>query len=205
MKSSKKLFSTVLAFVVGLGIVSPVFAEQNFEALDSDIDEITNEFQEPNFIYHYNGIEFSGNEALTDRELSELYNNLMRDSTEIREEDEISLLGNDPGSSFVRVISPMYKTYSNRDVKYAAEIITIYLVSKAPSPIRTTALGTWILTKMSGWVNLITPSYVGAWTSSSYDNYTGQRRYYETLVHYKYSNYTTPLSVQYYDVTSWWK
>jgi hypothetical protein len=161
------------------------------------------------FTYVYNGIEFKGNKKLSEDELEDLYQTIINQSAEPVELDtaqssEMVTMGVDPGSSYVPVIPPIYKTYSNAGTQLAAELITAALVAKAPKPVQTSVFGVWVLNKLTGWADDIKPSYVGAWTSSTYDNYTQQRRYYETLVHYQNSDYTSPISVQYYDVTTWW-
>lgn len=99
----------------------------------------------------------------------------------------------------------MYKTYKNTTEKNVAELITAYLIGKAPKAAKGTTFGAWVLGKLSGWSDNIKPTYVGAWTTSAWDNYYNERRYYNTLVHYKNSNYTTPISVQYWDATALWK
>lgn len=203
----KKLLTTTSALILGLSLVSPAFAEKNEEKENVKKIEVANEQKEAKFKYNYKGIEFSGDTELTKDQLSDLYASVMAQSQEAiktPKSAEIGPMVNDPGSSYVSVIPPTYKTYTNTGTKLAADAITFYLVSKAPKPVQTTTMGAWVLNKLSGWVDSIQPTYVGAWTSTTYDNYSDMRRYYETLVHYQNSNYTTPLSVQYYDVTLWW-
>lgn len=200
----KALFLFVSLFVT-IGFTVPTFASAS-EELSTDLE--TNEYA-----YIYNNIEIVSNTSLTPEQLKEIYSNAVnqKSNTENQNVQNYNLtdepktpMGEDPGSSYVQVIPPKYTTYSNTLEKWAAELLTAYIVSKAPRPVQQSAFGAWTLNKLQGWVDYIEPTHVGAWTSSSYDNYTKQRRYYNTLVHFENSNYTDPLSIQYYDVTNWW-
>jgi len=66
------------------------------------------------------------------------------------------------------------------------------------------AFGVWILNKVTGFSKKIKTTYVGSWVTSTYSSSQGKRVYHATLVNYKKSNYTQPLSVQYYDVSQWY-
>lgn len=175
--------------VFGLSLLSPpVFAESSQE-------------EEQIFIYEYNGIEFSGNVELTQEQLSNMYAEVMGSPTE---SSEIGVMGRNPDGSTVIVVKPTYRTYKNKGAKAAAELLSAYIISKAPKPVKTSVFGGWVLTKLSGWANAIKPTYVGAWVTSSWSRAENKRLYFNTLVHYKKSNYTQPKSVQYWESTSWW-
>lgn len=145
----------------------------------------------------YNGVEFTGNTELTEEQLEGMYQNV------ISPEQTITPFAVDPGSSYVSVIAPTYKTYNNTAVKVAAELVVSGIVAKSGGKITKSIIYTWTLGRLQSWGSSINHTYVGGWVSSSYVN--SQRRYYETLTRYKNSNYTSPTSVQYYDVTLHWK
>ncbi|MBP3040969.1 hypothetical protein J9303_15910 [Bacillaceae bacterium Marseille-Q3522] len=183
---------------LSLSLVTPSFAEYNENKGKA---ETINEQNSTIYKYEYNGIEFSGDTVLTQDQLKNMYNDVFATTNSLG--GEIMVL--DPGSGQVRVVGPVYRTYSNATFRAVADFITFYTVMRAPRPIRTSAFGAWVLNKIQGWVKIIQPTYVGSWVTSSWSNWHNKRVYHETLVHYANSNYTQPTKVQYYDVTNWWE
>ncbi|KSU88897.1 hypothetical protein A2U94_15060 [Bacillus sp. VT 712] len=189
----KKIITYSLASTLILGSATPIAAQSK----EQEETIVANESEQQEFTYIYKDIEFTGNVQMSEEQLEGLYNNA------VSPEPTFTTFGADSGLGYVSVISPKYVTYKNTTTKWAAELIVAYLVSKAPTKIASAVFGSWTLGKIQGWASSIGPTYVGAWVSTSY--VSGQRRYYETLAHYKNSNYTSPKSVQYYDVTAKWK
>lgn len=127
-------------------------------------------------------------------------NSLNEESTEYG----IGIFAENPGSSQVKVVAPYYRTYKNTGYKAAAELTTIYIISKLPKKMKETAFGTWVIGKFQGWASKTKTTYVGSWVTSSWSNSKNKRVYHATLVHYEKSNYTKPKSVQYWDVSAWY-
>lgn len=105
----------------------------------------------------------------------------------------------DPGSGSDAkiIVKPIYRTYQNKTVKAAAEVMTAYIVSKLPGKITKNPLLNWFVTKMTKLTDGIKPTYVGSWVWES----QGSR--YVTLVHYKDDSYSEPIDVQIIDITNW--
>lgn len=168
---------------------------------DSFSDYSTKEYS-----YTYKGVEVSGTYPLTANDLEKMYNEalnpLVGSNSVTTSESTFTIFGADSGGSYLSVIPPMYKTYTNKTEKAIADLITAAVINKAPysSRIKQTTFGAWVIARISVWTNGIKPTYVGSWVSSSWDNYYGERRYKQTLVHYNKSNYTDIKSIQYYDV-----
>src|SRR5699024_1521502 len=116
-------------------------------------------------------------------------------------ESNFGTFAEDPGSNQSTVVAPYYRTYKNTGAKIAADAVVTYLVNKVPKKVKTTALGSWVLSRFQGWAEPIKTTYVGSWITSSWSNYQNKRIYHATLVHYNNSNYTSPKTIQYYEVT----
>lgn len=190
-KKLKKLTLFLITTLVSLSIITPVSAQKN----------IINNETNPEYIYNYNGVEFIGDTELSEEQLKSMYENAMNANLDLlSKESTFETFAEVPGSSQVKVIPPYYRTYKNTGAKIAAELISFHIVNKVPKKIRTTAFGSWVLNKIQGWATIKT-TYVGSWVTSSWSNYQNKRVYHATLVHYKNSNYTSPKTIQYYDVS----
>lgn len=193
----KKVILAVMSAVIGLSVASSsAFAEEKRVIPVNEEIELPNEL-EPVFTYEVNGIEFSGNVELTQEQLNSMYREATRGG--------IQVFIPDNGGSSIMEVPPVYRTYKNAGKKAAAELITAYIISKTPKPIRKATWGAWVLNHLSRWVDIIKPSYVGSWVSSSYSYAEKKRLYYNTLVHYKNKDYTGPTSVQYWESTAYWR
>ena len=64
------------------------------------------------------------------------------------ESSEIGVMG----GSTVIVVKPTYRTYKNKGAKAAAELLSAYIISKAPKPVKTSVFGGWVLTKLSAYL-----------------------------------------------------
>lgn len=192
----KKTLLTSAAFILGLSAVTPAFAN-GVENQQTENQVNYEESVENQFTYVYNGVEFTGNTELTEEQLAGMYSNV------VSPEPKITPFANDSGGSYVSVIAPTYKTYNNAGAKAAAELLVSAIVAKSGGKLTKSVIYTWTLGRVQSWASSINKTYVGGWVSSSYVN--GERRYYETMTRYKNSNYTSPSSVQYYDVTLHWK
>ncbi|MED4035793.1 hypothetical protein ABEU98_30720 [Priestia megaterium] len=201
----KKILLTSMVSTLCLGLVSPAFAAESNQSRQSVSSQLDQENTEPEYTYTYNGIEFTGNYELTTDELRTLYvQSLALEAKTTSPSDDVSVEVNDPGTGQVQVVKPYYRTYTNKTQKEVANAITSYLLSKIPSPVKGNVVGIWVVGKITQWTNVIKQTYVGSWITSSYVTSKKKRVYHATLVHYKNSNYTTPISVQYYDVTQWY-
>lgn|SRR5690606_20179110 len=190
----KKLFITVIIIMLCLSLGTTVSANTKEGFSNSNIKVIEEGFS--TFIYEYNGIEISGDTKLSEEQIINMYNAAMN--------EKVDIMGVDPGNTQVIVIPPMYKTYKNTGAKAAAELLSAYIIKKAPEKAKKSTFGAWVLNKLTGWAKVET-TYVGMWTTSSYSSYEQKRVYHNTLVHYKNSNYTTPKSIQYWEATHWWE
>lgn len=188
-----RFVSIMLVSVLSLSLLNPASA--------NELESLSNE-DTPLYSYEYKGIEFTGDTELSQDELEIMYNDIINPSS--NSNGEITTFAEDHGSSMVRVVPPYYRTYKNTGYRAAAELTTLYLISKTPKKLKRTTLGIWIIGKFQGWTNAIKPTYVGSWISSSWSNYQNKRVYHATLVHFKKSNYTSPTSVQYWDVSQWY-
>lgn len=208
-KYTSKFVLIMAASALSLSLYSPVSANEQ-ESL------VTNEIQNaPLYTYEYNGIEFSGNVQLSPEELKAMYNDVLGTPSNLLSKSStssasnasngsVSILAEDNGSSYVKESSTYYRTYKNTTVKIAAELATAFIISKTPKKIRSSTFGAWMFGKFQGWVSGDKTTYVGSWISSTWSSYQNKRLYKATVVHYKNSNYTTPLSVQYYDISQWY-
>lgn len=100
-------------------------------------------------------------------------------------------------SDAVIIVKPIYRTYTNKTAKAAAEITVGYLVSKLPGKVTKNPILNWFVIKMTKFTDGIKPTYVGSWM------WTSGGRKYATLVHYTDSTYSQPINVQIIDVTNY--
>ncbi|MFE5473850.1 hypothetical protein [Bacillus safensis] len=189
----KKVSLVMLTGIVGFGLIAPVSSISAKE--QPQPNEVTSHDE---YTYVYKGVEFTGSTPLTEEALKNMYDDAMGYSP------DSGIFVNDPGTGQVKVVPPTYRTVKNTAIKAAAEIVTLYLISRMPSKARKTALGTWIIGKFSQWTSKIKTSYIGSWVTSSYSNVENARVYHATLVHYKKKNYTKPESIEYWDISQWY-
>lgn len=195
-KIAARFVLIMMISVLSLSFLNPASASELELSPNKDIPDT------PVYSYVYNGVEFTGGYELSQEELKNMYFETVGSSGDLN--DEITTFAENDGSSSVMVTPKYYRTYKNTGAKAAAELTTIFLISKMPKPVKTSTLGIWVLGKLQGWSSSIKTTYVGSWISSSWSSYQNKRIYHATLVHYTNSNYTTPISVQYYDVSQYY-
>ncbi|MCX7904422.1 MAG: hypothetical protein N2486_07905 [Caloramator sp.] len=106
-----------------------------------------------------------------------------------------------PSEPYAQIIyEPVYKIYTNNDVKIAAEFITSFLISKIPVSITKNFLLNFVLNKLISWTDSIKPTYVGAWGWKTYSYSDKCYIYYVTLVHYSDSSFKNPIQTSIIEV-----
>lgn len=112
-----------------------------------------------------------------------------------------------PINDTIRINGPYYRTYNNTADKIIISALVSLLSSGLTSAVEK-IIGKKIPKAASALFGAIfgyqfdikDKTYVGTWTCASYSNYYDEYIYYATLVHYKNSDYTKPIKIQYYEV-----
>lgn len=105
----------------------------------------------------------------------------------------------DIGGSSKVIVSPMYRTFSNKVTKAAVDVMVAYIAAALPFSISRVPFFNYLFNTITGWIS-IKPTYVGTWVTRVWHPRDQMYVYNATLVHYKDSSYKTPLTVQVYEV-----
>ncbi|MFD3445550.1 hypothetical protein ACFDTO_13205 [Microbacteriaceae bacterium 4G12] len=192
----KKLITGAIVSSFMLLATAPTFAAEN-SATEVSIANVQKESR--SFSYQYNGINISSPEKLDQQLLGQIYNQVISTSPvqkSLAPNSPNYVIPNDGGGQIID--GPYYKRYSNEDINLAVDLIGGWFISKIPG-LGQSFVGGFVANRLLGWLHT-GPSYVGAWYSRSYDDYQGRYRRYATIVHYKYSDFTSPTDVAYWPV-----
>ncbi|MDQ0176950.1 hypothetical protein [Bacillus chungangensis] len=103
---------------------------------------------------------FGSNVPLTKEELENLYKSVVNSDPE--------LFGHDSGGSYVIEIPATYRSYDNKVVKEAADVLVAYIMKRILKKITDNVFANWTFTKLFGWAkNFPKKTYVGSWVSSA--------------------------------------
>ncbi|WHY63275.1 hypothetical protein [Cytobacillus firmus] len=193
MKKVQKIALTgLLTGTLLIGTASSTLAD-SIENIPTDAKNVN---ENKPFSYNYKGIKFTGDTALTEQELEEMYNSL-----NLEDSSGIGTYAEDGGNGSVRVVAPYYRTYTNAWAQETANLVVAYIATKLPLKITQSTFRTYVVNKLLGWAtNLIQKQYVGSWVTRQYSDYAKMYIYRATLVHYTDSSYSKAKEVQYWEV-----
>ncbi|MBM6616950.1 hypothetical protein [Bacillus suaedaesalsae] len=158
------------------------------------------------FTYYYNGVKFVSDKELTEEMIQDLYNQAVSPSASSITSKSLSNTIDEPGYVIPNeggsrmLTDKIYRTYDNTDVEIAAGIIAALLLKKAPAKFSQSRYEAFITVPMTAWLLSFNDTYVGSWQTESYNSYNRLYEQKNTIVHYRYGNYTSPMEVQYYSV-----
>lgn len=107
-------------------------------------------------------------------------------------------LPNDNPDSLI-IVEPIYRTYTNKDLKLIADIIVSFILGKIKY-IEKYFLLDFFVSNMTNFSDNINPTYVGSWVWETHDYKAGHHVRYATVVHYSDSTYSTPIGVEMIEV-----
>ncbi|MFZ3588395.1 hypothetical protein ACOI1C_03765 [Bacillus sp. DJP31] len=153
--------------------------------------------------YVYNGLEMISDTELTEKMIQGLYNQAVFPSSVKSSYATSAAIG---GPNFVPVTEPgsrmlterIVRTNSNKDIEIVAGIIAAALWKKAPAKFSQSKYEHWASVPMTSWLLSVPTTYTGTWQTEAWNDYNDLYEIKNTLVHYKYSNFTTPVQVQYW-------
>lgn len=188
----KTLTSLTIATVLTSSLVLPFTANAE-ESNVSSADVIVT--PENNFSsYVVDGIEINSDVPLNEAELNTLYKNATNPNP------QISLFQNDIGSNAITVVPAKKITYSNSEVKLAADIATAYLGTKIPVKLTKVAAFNYYFSKFTGLSSSIKPTYVETYVVRTWSEYDQMYLFKATVAHYTDSTYKKVKSVSYREI-----
>lgn len=164
------LVSTLLGPIVGVKAETiKSLKDVNNKNIYFKYSEVVN--GETFYTYEYNGIEFSGNRTLSEKQLKDL-------STGISG-NHINLINNDnlgdielgtfyiprdqfPGSI---VAGPYYRHYDNSAIRQTADLIVAWVSTKIPKFLSKSTVFNYVLSDLTKWTDAIKDTYVGTWVT----------------------------------------
>ncbi|EOR24488.1 MULTISPECIES: hypothetical protein [Clostridium] len=94
------------------------------------------------------------------------------------------------------IVAPVYRTYTNQELRVVADIFTSYIVSKIPTAITKNVLFNYYISKLTKISQSIPVTYVGSWVYETHDYNRQLHIRYATVVHYSDATYSKPISVE---------
>ena len=189
----KTLTSLTIATVLTSSLVLPFTANAE-ESNVSSADVIVT--PENNFSsYVVDGIEINSDVPLNEAELNMLYKNATNPNP------QISLFQNDIGSNAITVVPAKKITYSNSEVKLAADIATAYLGKNIPVLLTRSAAFNFYLARATGYASSsIKPTYIETYVVRTWSEYDQMYLFKATVAHYTDSTYKKVSSVSYREI-----
>lgn len=188
--------------------VVPASASENEEPATAYTPE--SDGQEEVYSYTIEGVEYISIVPLTDGHLDELTKMNLEQEEKVKKEKKVKetplddlftpyVVVTDGGGAAI-TYGPYYKTHSNMEFRYFAGAVVTYATRRIPYSRVAYERMASLLGFNLGFAasEFITPTHTGSWQYKVYES--GRYRIYNTLVHYKYGNFTSPYKVYTYPV-----
>lgn len=197
----KKLSIMALASTLAVTTVVPATLA-GAESIKPAAEErvlVEQEVYEPVSNIELNGVNFVADFEMTQEHAEWLYAQITEGLTTPVEfgafspETEIGTFSLDNGGAgAINVTTPTYKTFTNVEARFLITAVGTWVSLVNPHITKTLAIN------LAGGVFYLTD--VGTWSYKAYDSTYKRYRLYTTIVHYKHSNYSTPITVQVQDL-----
>ncbi|WP_143536157.1 hypothetical protein [Saccharibacillus sp. O23] len=191
----KKILTAFISTSLIASGISPIISAQSINETSNDNTVVSS----TSYNYNYNGLPVSSSNELTDSQLEQVYNQVKIIQSN---GPGISVNSHDMGGAGMLVDGPVYKTFSNTTERVVLDAIFSWAASKVPFIKNPTKVQAWLFTTLQafGLNAAVQPTYVGYWTTKSYNPNTGLYHYYLSVVRYTNNSFNKVISTQYGEI-----